>query len=277
MISSFDKEALLSLIKDLYLVIGIRISVFDDDFKVVAEYPAEAPKICTLIRGSEKGRAACKACDKAACQRAKKMKKPHVYMCHAGITEAITPIQLGGGIIGYAIFAHMLPEDALANVIDEICIRCSQYGLGREQTAEAAAELKTYGTEKIMASMRLLDAIAAYLQIIKLANWKNEEIATQIQRFIENNLDKDLKSELLCRHFFISRTSLYSVSLKAFGMSISNFILFKRMEKAKELLQSTDIKVSEIAAAVGLPDYNHFSKTFKKYYKKTPSDLRKQV
>lgn len=277
MMSNFDKDALLSLIKDLYSVIGIRISVFDDNFKVVTEYPSEAPEICSLIRSGEKGRAACRACDKAACERAKKIKKPHVYQCHAGITEAITPIQLGGGVIGYAIFAHLLPEDNLEKVIADICDRCSKFGIEPKQTAEAVKKLKVYGTEQIMASMRLLDAIASYLQIIRLASWKNEEIASQIKIFIESNLDKNLKSDLLCRHFYISRTALYSLSQKAFGMGISEYITFKRMEKAKELIQTTDKQVAEIACTVGIPDYNHFSKMFKKFAGISPSSMRKKL
>ena len=111
MISSFDKDSLFSLIKDLYTVIGIRISIFDDDFKIVTEYPTDAPEICELIRTSSEGLNNCKSCDQAACQRAKKLGEPHAYKCHAGITEIISPIKSDGAIIGYAIFAHLLPDE----------------------------------------------------------------------------------------------------------------------------------------------------------------------
>lgn len=37
------------------------------------------------------------------------------------------------------------------------------------------------------------------------------------------------------------------------------------MEKAKELLTGTDMKIYEVACAVGYPDQKYFSKVFKEY------------
>ncbi len=275
MISIFDKEPLYRLIKDLYTVIGIRISIFDDGFNLVAEYPKASPAICSLIRTTEAGRTACRACDLAAFSRAKQMREPHVYKCHIGITEAITPITLGGGIIGYAIFAHMLPEDDYSKSINEICLAAAQYGLSDKDVFEAAKELKTHSNEKIMASIRLLDAIAAYLQIKKLAVWKNEDVSAQLKAFIDKNLDKDLSSDILCRHFYISRTKLYQISKKAFGLGISEFILERRIEKAKEILEKEDKSVADAANAAGIFDYNYFCKLFKKHTGMTPSQYKK--
>ena len=264
MVSLFDKEALFSLIKDLYSVIGIRISIFDDELNLVTEYPVEPPAVCALIRTTEEGRAACRACDTAAFERARKMGVPHVYKCHAGMTEAITPIQLGGGILGYSIFAHMLPEEDYNKSIDEICSLCAQYGTNAQKISEAAKELKTHSSEKIMASMRMLDAIASYLQIKKIADWKNEDISAQLKVFIDGNIDKKLTSDILCAHFYISRTKLYQLSTKTFGMGVSEFILNRRIEKAKELLSSQELSVAEVAKSVSFDDYNYFYKLFKK-------------
>lgn len=276
MISSFDKEALFSLIKDLYTVIGIRISIFDDEFNVVTEYPTTAPEICSLIRTTDEGQAACRECDRAACERAKKKRAPHVYLCHAGISEAISPIQLNDGILGYAIFAHMLPDDNYEKAEEIIIQRCLKYGFDEAELKAAVKNLKTYSTDKIMASIRLLDAISAYLQMKNLASWKNEELAGQIQTYIDKNLDSPLSSDMLCKRFYISRTKMYQLSMKAFGMGITQYITKKRIDKVKELLKSGNYSVAQAARTVGFEDYNYFCKLFKKQTGRSPSQYKNQ-
>ncbi len=56
----------------------------------------------------------------------------------------------------------------------------------------------------------------------------------------------------------------------------ANYIKEKKLEKALELLQLTDLSVSEICFEVGFQDTSHFTKTFKQKYNQTPSEYRKK-
>lgn len=274
MISSFEKVKLSELLKDFYTVVGIRISVFDDNFSLVTEYPQEPPEICALIRSSPAGREACARCDREACMRAKKKSEAHAYVCHAGITEAITPIQLAGGVVGYAILAHIMPTERYEETVKEVCLRCLRYGLEPAAVEKNVRKLRSFSSQTISASMRLLDAVASYLQISKMANWKNENIVFRINEFIEYNLANDLNSDILCSHFFVSRTKLYQISMHAFGMGIGEYIMKRRIERAAELLKSTERTVSQIARDVGIPDGNYFSKLFKREMGMPPAKYR---
>ena len=69
--SVFDMEKLERLLKDFYAAVGIRISVFDDGFNLVTEYPKEPPRYCSYVRTAEAGRDGCKRCDYEACARAR--------------------------------------------------------------------------------------------------------------------------------------------------------------------------------------------------------------
>ena len=60
-----------------------------------------------------------------------------------------------------------------------------------------------------------------------------------------------------------------------FGDTPANFIKEKKLEKAVELLQSTELSVSEICYEVGFQDTSHFTKTFKQKYNQSPSEYRK--
>lgn len=56
-----------------------------------------------------------------------------------------------------------------------------------------------------------------------------------------------------------------TVFAKETGMTFSNYIRKIRIEEAKKLLLETDMRVYEIAVAVGYPDQKYFSKVFKEY------------
>lgn len=61
------------------------------------------------------------------------------------------------------------------------------------------------------------------------------------------------------------------------GEYLSDYINRIRIHKAKELLEGTNMKVYEVAQAVGLTDYRYFCKMFKKWIGHTPTQYKKTV
>ena len=61
------------------------------------------------------------------------------------------------------------------------------------------------------------------------------------------------------------------------GISYVNFLTNLRLQKAVELLKTTDEKTYIIAEMVGYADQNYFSYVFKKKYGVSPSKYRQQV
>ena len=274
--SKYDALQLTEFLKDFYTVVDIRISVFDDEFNLVAEYPEEPPAFCAIIRRSAQGLAACKRCDREAFERASRTREAHQYTCHAGLTEAITSIQLDDHIIGYAIFAHLMPQEDQEARLAEIFRRSRKYFADDAQLLDAVRALPQHPASTIRSSMRLLEAIAAFLQLSKVASWSPRDIAYQMDKFIANNLAGDLSSDILCRRFLLSRTKLYQIAKENFGMSIMQYVASRRVQKAKELLKETDLGIKDIADRVGISDYNYFGKLFKKATGLTPGEFRRR-
>lgn len=274
MVGAFDIENLDKLLKDFYTAVGIRISVFDADFLLVTEYPKEAPRFCELVRESEAGRQGCRSCDREACLRAKKLRAPHIYRCHAGLREAITPISVNGGIVGYAILAHIMPEENYAQSINAACVLAAKYGADEKKLFEAVTEIKPRSEEQIHACVHLLDAVASYVYIKHLADWKNEDISKQIDAYMREILRGDLRSEAICRKFLLSRTKLYQIASKSFGMGIAQYAALLRVEEAKKQLRA-GAKVSETAEKAGFADSNYFCKAFKKQTGVSPAQYRR--
>ncbi|OBZ11041.1 MULTISPECIES: response regulator [Bacillales] len=77
--------------------------------------------------------------------------------------------------------------------------------------------------------------------------------------------ESDLSIAKLCAQLHISTGYFSGLFKKELKMTYGAYLLQMRMESAKELLRTTELKAFEIADQVGFADPNYFSLTFKKY------------
>jgi AraC family transcriptional activator of pobA len=61
------------------------------------------------------------------------------------------------------------------------------------------------------------------------------------------------------------------------GRRTKELITDRRMLEAARLLRFTDRQVGEVASRAGFDDQLYFSRSFKKYYGRTPTEYRKQI
>ncbi|MDK2829384.1 MAG: hypothetical protein PWP67_2204 [Clostridium butyricum] len=85
-----------------------------------------------------------------------------------------------------------------------------------------------------------------------------------------NNISLDDMS----RNMYLSSVYISKVFKEKTGESPINYLINLRLEKAKDLLLSTESPVKVIAQAVGYTDAYYFSKLFKKYYGYSPCKFR---
>lgn len=74
----------------------------------------------------------------------------------------------------------------------------------------------------------------------------------------------------------ISPQQTQRIVKKMYSQSFSERITMMKMHYAKSLLLDTDISIAQIAAKCGYSGTNGFFVAFKKYYGKTPNELRKE-
>jgi AraC-like DNA-binding protein len=92
-------------------------------------------------------------------------------------------------------------------------------------------------------------------------------------------VDADLSAELtpgrLAKEQNLSLGYLSSEFSREVGKPLAAFIRERRMEYAAYLLSTTELQIQTVAQYCGILDVQYFSKIFKKYYGKTPTDYRK--
>ena len=103
----------------------------------------------------------------------------------------------------------------------------------------------------------------------------NEIFLQKIMEALGKNF-QDEKYDLhgLCVDVGVSRAQLHRKFIALTGKSTTDFIRHYRIKKAKELLVSSDLTISEIAYNVGFKDPNYFTKSFIKETGLTPSNFR---
>jgi TolB-like protein/AraC-like DNA-binding protein len=101
-------------------------------------------------------------------------------------------------------------------------------------------------------------------------------IARLVQLIEENLSDSSFSLDTVYKELGISKTQLYRIVKEETQLSTSLFIRSVRLQKAKQLLDSGNLRITEIAHAVGIDSPQNFSKYFIQAYGISPTDYRKQ-
>jgi signal transduction histidine kinase/DNA-binding response OmpR family regulator len=112
------------------------------------------------------------------------------------------------------------------------------------------------------------------------AKREQTELPLPIQKFInltdsiiEKNLsDENFDVEKLSELLKINRSSLFRKLKSITGHTPSYYIRIYRLNKAAELLKTENLDISEIAFKAGFGNVPYFNKSFKEYFKITPSE-----
>lgn len=118
----------------------------------------------------------------------------------------------------------------------------------------------------------------ALLPALELQSDKDEKFIAELIDIIERHLDDPTFTvETLAIACKMSPSTFYREIKQISGISGVDMIQRVRLKKAVELMDNSALNLSEVAAAVGFSDPKYFSKVFKKFFGKSPSDFRKNA
>lgn len=174
------------------------------------------------------------------------LKRMHLYSLYL-IKQEITQV----------VFADLMKKGIQATKLfhDEFSIELSNRAL--EGT-----------TDMIRWVNYLLEKTFSYEEEIE----KSETIIDKINQYIHDNYAEDIDRNKIASEFFLTPDYMGKLYKKRTGIAIKAYINEYRIEKAKELLRTSDKNISEIAAAVGFDNFSYFSTLFKKITGVSPKD-----
>ena len=94
--------------------------------------------------------------------------------------------------------------------------------------------------------------------------------------WIDESLDQPVSTALLAKKVNITANTLSQKFKKQYHTTINQYILHKRIDKAKSLLTATTLTIYEVGISVGISDPQYFNKQFRKVTGISPSLYREE-
>ena len=267
-----DKTGINSILRDLHLISGFRVSLHATDFSEIAAYPEEISSFCGLVQKNPKAKMQCLYTDADAFERARHSGKIYLYKCRFGLCEAACPLYKNGVLAGYLMIGQTKNElpGADAAVISEAL----PYVSDREALERAVFALPTVTQEKMLA---LADIITLCSERLTdgFTPQNASDLAASAVGYINRNSGKKLTVDVICSAFNCSRSTLMKRFRRDCGVTVNEYIVSRRIDIAKELLQYSELPVSQIAAKCGFSDQLYFSRVFSSRVGVSPTAFRK--
>lgn len=141
------------------------------------------------------------------------------------------------------------------------------------------------GQYDIFASARNLEAFrttavdllreAVSLRQGSLSGIRNCHVIGKAEKYlIENFCDPNISLISVSKHIGLSPAHFSTVFSQTTGRSFISYLTTLRIDRARELLTSTDMKLSAIAMEIGYNEPNYFSHVFRKQVGMTPKEYR---
>lgn len=271
-----NTRGLENILQSFYEISGMDIAVVDNKNRIVARRYF-GNRFCALLHRSPKCLKMCEQSDSDRINEAKTSGELVVYTCPFGIFEAIAPIRKNGEIVAYLFMGMGLEEgEGCLAIPFERALEESPL-LEKAQLKKSIEEIPRYSKEKLMAYAEMLPILAEYIENNNLLADSGRSIGQLVKDYVKKNMNHKITLADLSWNLHFSTVTLTEHFKREFGMTITEYILQKRMKKAAQMLSNDgDISIKDVSDACGFADIEYFSRTFKQYYGMSPSLWRRQ-
>lgn len=101
----------------------------------------------------------------------------------------------------------------------------------------------------------------------------SHRLIRQITEMIEREVDQEITLHTVADRLYVNSSYLSRLFKQEIGMSFSAYVLERKMERAKRILQDGQ-KVYDAARETGYRDVSYFTKVFRKYWGVTPGEVK---
>lgn len=277
-----EKARVEEIMKSFHALTGITFVFFDSDGNTILKYPEENNIFCTCMKAGKYTGKKCLECDEQALQSCKETSVLYVYRCHAGLTEACTPLFLKGETVGYLMLGQITDwsdKEALGRWMRQYLEYNCQDGIEKVESEKPrqlerillekeglASEILFCTEETIHAATTIMNACSAFLISEKSIQKKQTAFLNKFNDYLEQHLSEEISVGRICREFGMGRTKLYELCGEVLHSSIGSYIRKYRFERACEMLQEEKSSITEIAESCGYSDPEYFCRLYRQKY-----------
>lgn len=160
-------------------------------------------------------------------------------------------------------------EQVLYSVLQENGIRAHE--LFNDQALLSRWERAAVSVHDMLAwTEGILKKAAGYLREVQ----QPHSVTDKVKKYIKDNLDTDLSRETVARQVFLNPDYLDRLFKRETGLSVNKYVMQKRVDLARKLLNETELSIGEIASRVGYANLSNFSAMFKRSTGENPVQYR---
>lgn len=114
--------------------------------------------------------------------------------------------------------------------------------------------------------------LSAELENAGMLSARSYQKVLEVQNYLHSSYREQITGDTLANRFDMNFDYLNRLFRQSVGRPIFQYLSSLRIAKARELLTTTSMRISQISEQVGFMDESYFSKVFKKYTGKSPTD-----
>ena len=271
----FDEERLRKLIANLNILTGIPANILDLSGRDINLFRGHPP-FCRAINDLPEGHERCVACDQCKIRRYEAESGFQHYRCHVGICEAVMPLYSKQNPVAYLAVGCYLDDSPLEEQWEYTRSLLDWWPDGPDALKDAFFQFRQYSKAEIQAYTETLEALSAYIQLKGMILTAEQTDLQKLELYLDQHYMEKLSLESISQQLHIGRTKLCSLAKElSGGRTLSYLISQRRIDAAKRLLLQSSMPISAVGEAVGVSDYNYFSKVFRSATGMTPSAFRK--
>lgn len=111
----------------------------------------------------------------------------------------------------------------------------------------------------------------------KQSQHTEDTLIDNIKAYIQEHITDDISLESISANFYLSKYYFSRIFKAATGENLIDYIIFQKIQKAKQLLLNPRLKIYEIGKLIGYNNTHYFIKVFKKHTGYTPSEFRSSI
>ena len=166
---------------------------------------------------------------------------------------------------------HLVISPEIEDTVKEQCEQLVEiYGAKKEESqSKITAQIKT----KIILLQFILELWKKGFIVENDTSGKNT-VEKEMVSYIQQNFTGKILLKEFGEQFHLSEKYISRYFKEHFHITISQYVTYLRLEHAKQLLQDTDIPVTEVAMQSGYQNVSYFIRSFKKTYGMSPLKYR---
>ena len=246
------------------------------------ERPAVGNTFCALMARTNRSCEACFALQKRLEEEAKL--EPRTLKCFAGLCETAVPVRVGDRVIAFLQTGRILIESPNQRQFSKTTRELLRLGteIDLKQFEEAYYATRVLAPDQYESMVRLLTIFAGHLatcgnQLALQRAAPDNGAVGRARQIIDEGFREELSLGEVARRVNVSAGYFSMMFKRATGLNFVDYVSRLRVEKAKNLLQNPQFRISEAAYEVGFQSLSQFNRAFRRIVGESPRAWRTRI